>query len=234
MMASPRAVRWLAGAALMLVGGLLLFVAAILRWVPCIEDSGSPACLSRQSCAFDYLAPLRPYEVLMGPTVLAGLALVAIAASFVMLRGRARVGHRLELITCAIFMIKPAFFAVLTFLAPATSGLTPHLVWLVAEIAVDLAVVGILLATPNAKPFDYRRLLLCAVPVWLLGWVGSVLDRMVWAALDETAEIPPGTGTLGAVLIMASAIGIAAVTRAEHRSSPVLGAGLSLERPTDR
>ncbi len=72
---------------------------------------------------------------------------------------------------------------------------------------------AVLLITPNDLLDDYRRLLLYAVPIWLVGWVGGVLDKLFWSLLNESAEVPPGSGLIPPLIIIGCAIGIAAVTR---------------------
>ncbi len=205
-----------------------------MRWGPCITAAGSAACRARQSAVVNYIAPLRPHESLLGPAILAGAGLLLVGGSLLMVLARVRVSRSLTRLTLVILMAKPLLFGVLTLIGPATGGLGRHRGWLIGEIILDIAVAVILLLTPNDRPEDYRRLLLCAVPVWMVGWVGSVLDRMVWAAFNESAEVPPGSGLLAALVTMGCAVGIGLVTRAEDQPSPMHGSGRSFERSTDR
>ena len=64
--------RWLGGAGLLLLGGLLMGAAAIVRWLPCLDSAQDALCVSRQSRTFDYIGPFAPHESLPAASVLAG------------------------------------------------------------------------------------------------------------------------------------------------------------------
>ena len=152
--------------------------------------------MSRQSRTFDYIAPFAPHESLPAATVLAGLGMLLIAASGLMLIGRRRIKPWLSRLTLVIMMTKPLILGLLTLVSPVTGGMPGSAgAWLVAEIVIDLGVAAVLLITPNDLLDDYRRLLLYAVPIWLVGWVGGVLDKLFWSLLNESAEVPPGSGS---------------------------------------
>ena len=111
-------------------------------------------------------------------------------------------------------MSKPLILGLWTLISPVTGGMPGGAsAWLVAEIVIDLGVAAVLLITPNDLLDDYRRLLLYAVPIWLVGWVGGVLDKLFWSLLNESAEVPPGSGLIPPLIIIGCAIGIAVVTR---------------------
>ena len=69
------------------------------------------------------------------------------------------------------------------------------------------------LITPNDRLADYQRLLLAAFPVWLVGSIGTVIDRVFFALTNQNAEVPPGSGVLTAALMVGCAIGIVMITR---------------------
>ncbi len=69
------------------------------------------------------------------------------------------------------------------------------------------------LITPNDRLADYQRLLLAAVPVWLVGSTGTVIDRVFFALTNQNAEVPAGSGVLTAALTVGCAIGIVMITR---------------------
>ena len=206
--------RWLGGAGLLLLGGLLMGAAAIVRWLPCLDSAQDALCVSRQSRTFDYIAPFAPHQSLPAASVLAGLGLLLIAASGLMLIGRRRIKPWLSRLTLVIMMTKPLILGLWTLVSPVTGGMPGSAsAWLVAEIVIDLGVAAVLLITPNDLLDDYRRLLLYAVPIWLVGWVGGVLDKLFWSLLNESAEVPPGSGLIPPLIIIGCAIGIAVVTR---------------------
>ncbi len=133
--------RWLGGAGLLLLGGLLMGVAAsgALAAVPG-SGTGRAVCASRQSRTFDYIAPFAPHESLPAAAVLAGLGMLLIAASGLMLIGRRRIKPWLSRLTLVIMMAKPLVLGVWTLISPVTGGMprSPS-AWLVAEIVIDLA-----------------------------------------------------------------------------------------------
>ena len=228
--------RWLGGAALLLLGGLLMAVAAVVRWLPCLGEARDALCVRRQSRTFDYIAPFTPHESLPAAAVLAGLGMLLIAASGLMLTGRRRIKPWLSRLTLVVMMSKPLVLGLLTLLGPVTGGMPRNpTVWLGAEIVIDLAVAAVLLITPNDLLDDYRRLLLYAVPIWLVGWIGGVVDRLFWGLLNESADVPPGSGLIPPLIIIGCAIGIAAVTRdSEKARLPAQGSGSTLEGPAHR
>ena len=65
---------------------------------------------------------------------------------------------------------------------------------LIIQIMLDLAALVVVLTTPNHRLADYQRLLLAAVAYWLVGWVGQVLDALIFGLLAPDAEVPPGSG----------------------------------------
>ena len=228
--------RWLGGAGLLLLGGLLTALAAVVRWLPCLDQARHELCVRRQSRTFDYIAPFTPHESLPAAAVLAGLGLLLIAASGLMLVGRRRIKPWLSRLTLVTMMIKPLVLGVLTLISPATGGMPPNPgAWLVAEIVIDLAVGAVLLITPNDRLDDYRRLLLYAVPIWLVGWVGGVVDQLFWGLLNESADVPPGSGLLPPLITIGCAIGIAVVTRnSQEDRLPAQVSGPTLEGPAHR
>lgn len=132
-------------------------------------------------------------------------------------------------------MAKPAVLGLLVLVAPVV-GVLPRSaspVVLVAEIVLDLAVLVVVLATPNDRVADYQRLLVAAVAVWLTGWVGRVLDALVFGLLAPDAEVAPGSGLLTGVVLMICGGGLAALTAtAQERQLPSGAARTTLERPT--
>ena len=76
-------------------------------------------------------------------------------------------------------------------------------------------------------------LLVAAVAVWLTGWVGRVLDALVFGLLAPDAEVAPGSGLLTGVVLMICGGGLAALTAtAQERQLPSGAARTTLERPT--
>ena len=91
-------------------------------------------------------------------------------------------------------------------------------VLLVAGIALDLAALAVVLAVSSDRLSDYRRLLVATVAYWLVGYVGLVLDALVFGLLDPEAEVAPGAGLLTGVLVLVCGGGMAALTAtAEER-----------------
>jgi len=213
---------WWIAAGLIMLGGLLMAAAAVVRWSPCIGGS-EQVCLARQSLAFDYVVPVRPGEPLVVSAVLAALGMFAIAASWPFIVGQLAIKRRLGLALLAVMMFKPILFGILTLVAAATRGLPTGSAGpvFIGEIILDVAVLVVVLITPNDRLEDYQRLLLAAIPVWLVGSIGTVIDRVFFALTDQNAEVPPGSGVLTAALMVGCAIGIVMITRtARPRRTP--------------
>jgi hypothetical protein len=229
---------WYAAGGLLVAAGLLLAVAAAVRWWPCVGDgAGGAACLSRQSPEADYLVPVGDWLPLPAASVLAGLGMIMVAVASVVVIRQLALKPGLRLLLGAIMVGKPVVLGALTLLAPLTGPLpaTANPVLLVGEIVIDLALVVCLIAAPSDPQVDFQRLVLTAGPVWLVGWVGTVLDGAFFGITDRTAEIAPGTGLLTAAIIAGCGIGIAVITRkAPQPRSPVQRVRRSLEGPTDR
>ncbi|HLL62240.1 MAG TPA: hypothetical protein VK401_04280 [Propionibacteriaceae bacterium] len=226
---------WYVAALLIGLGGLFLAGAAAVRWVPCLGDA-SAGCQARQSRAFDYLVPVEPSQAWPATAVLAGIGLLLVAAAWPFLIRRLPLRRpALRTAAGAIMMAKPAVLGLLVLVAPVV-GVLPRSaspVVLVAEIVLDLAVLVVVLATPNDRVADYQRLLVAAVAVWLTGWVGRVLDALVFGLLAPDAEVAPGSGLLTGVVLMICGGGLAALTAtAQERQLPSGAARTTLERPT--
>ena len=83
---------------------------------------------------------------------------------------------------------------------------------LIAEIVLDLAALVVVLTASNHRLADYQRLLVAAVAYWLVGWVGVVLDALIFGLLAPEADVPPGSGLLTGVVLMICGGGIAVLT----------------------
>ncbi len=229
---------WYAAGGLLVAAGLLLASAAAVRWWPCLGDgAGGAACLSRQSSRADYLVPVGDWLPVPAASVLAGLGMILVAVAAVLVIRRLAIKPGLRLVLGAIMVGKPVVLGALTLLAPVAGALPPlaNPVLLVGEIVVDVALVVCLVAAPSDPQVDFQRLVLAAVPVWLVGWAGWVLDGAFFAITDRTAEIAPGTGLLTAAIIAGCGIGIAVITRnAPQPRSPAQGVRRPLEGPADR
>lgn len=219
-MTSTRNPWWIA-AGLVGLGGLLTAGAAAARWLPCIGGSDQ-VCLARQSLGFDYVVPVRPGEPLVVSAVLAALGMLAVAASWPFIVGQLKI-KRFALAPLAM-MFKPILFGVLTLIAAATRGLPAGFAGplFIGEIILDIAILVVVLITPNDRLEDYQRLLLAALPVWLVGSVGTVIDRVFFALTNQNAEVPPGSGVLTAALMVGCAIGIVMITRTAGRRTPTV------------
>lgn len=207
--------QWLAAGGLIAVGGLLLAGAAAVRWWPCLGDEAGTICLTRQSARAGYLVPVGDWLPLPPASVLAGLGMILVAvAAFLVLR-RLVLKPALRLALLVIMVGKPVVLGGLTLLAPVTGSLpaAANPVLLIGEIVIDLALVVCLVAAPSDPQIDFQRLVLTAVPVWLVGWAGSILDGAFFSITDRTAEVAPGTGLLTAMIITGCGIGIAVITR---------------------
>jgi hypothetical protein len=233
---TPRT-QWYAAAALLMLGGLFTAAAAAVRWFPCLAGLTGPTCIGRQSRAYDYLTPTEPWQALPATAVLAGLGMLFLAASWPLIVRRLKVRPALRIAIAAIMMMKPLLLGAVVLAGPAV-GVLPRAaspVLLVAEIALDLAALAVVLVAPSHHLADYQRLLLAAVPIWLIGWVGRVLDALAFSWLTPEADSAPGSGLLAAAIIIGCGVGMAVITRqTPERLSPTLAAGDSLERPSHR
>jgi hypothetical protein len=227
---------WYVAALLIGLGGLFLLVAAAVRWFPCLGNDDGASCLARQARQLDYLVPVEPAQPRPATAVLAGIALLLVAAAgpFVVRRLPIR-RPLLRAAALVILTVKPLVLGLLVLAAPVV-GVLPRSVspaLLIAEIALDLAALVVVLATPNHRLADYQRLLVAAVAYWLVGWVGVVLDAVIFGLLAPEAEVPPGSGLLTGVVLMIGGGGIAALTAtAQERQLPSGAARNALEGPT--
>jgi hypothetical protein len=227
---------WYVGALLIGLGGLLLLLAAAVRWLPCLADDDSSACRTRQGRVFDYLVPVEPAQALPATAVLAGIALLLVAAAWPFLLRRLPTRRPvLRVVALVILVAKPLVLGLLVLGAPLV-GVLPRSaspVLLVTEIVLDLAALVVVLTASNHRLADYQRLLVAAVTYWLVGWVGVVLDALIFGLLAPEAEVPPGSGLLTGVVLMICGGGIAALTAtAQERQLPSGAARNPLERPT--
>jgi hypothetical protein len=227
---------WYVAAVLIGLGGLFLLVAAAVRWVPCLGNDDSAACQVRQSHGFDYLVPVEPAQALPATAVLAGIGLLLVAAALPFVVRRLPIRRPvLRAVALVIMIAKPLVLGLLVLAAPVV-GVLPRSaspVVLVVEIGLDLAVLVVVLAIPNDRLADYQRLLVVAVAVWLIGWVGRALDGLIFGLLAPDAQAAPGSGLLTGVALMICAGGLAALTAtAQERQLPSSAARNTLERPT--
>jgi len=229
---------WYVAALLTGLGGLSGVLAAAVRWFPCLGNGTGATCLARQARGFDYLTPVAPAQPLPVTAVLGGTGLLLLAAAWPFLARRLPIRRpALAVAAVVIMMAKPLLLGLLVLAAPVLGvlprGASPVL--LITQIVLDLAVLVVVLATPNDRIADYQRLLVAAAAVWLAGWIGQVLDALVFGLLAPDATVPPGAGLLTGVLVMICGGGLAALTAtAEERQLPSAAARSSLERPTDR
>jgi hypothetical protein len=223
---TPRT-QWYVAAALLTLGGLLTAAAAAVRWFPCLGDLTGPSCTGRQSRAYDYVTPTEPWHALPATALLAGLGMVALAASWPLIVRRLKVRPALRIAIAMIMMVKPLLLGAMLLAAPLV-GTLPRAaspVLLVAEITLDLAALVVVLAAPSHLLADYQRLLLAAVTFWLVGWVGQVLDALVFTLLTPEADSAPGSGLLTAAILIGCGAGVALITRhTPERDSPTLAA----------
>ena len=147
--------------------------------------------------------------------MLAALGMFAVAASWPFIVGQLKIKRGLALALSVVMMSKPILFGVLTLIAAVTGGLPAGATGplFIGEIILDIAVLVVVLITPNDRLADYQRLLLAAFPVWLVGSIGTVIDRVFFALTNQNAEVPPGSGVLTAALMVGCAIGIVMITR---------------------
>jgi hypothetical protein len=227
---------WYVAALLTALGGLFLLLAAAARWLPCLGDDDSPACLTRQARVFDYLVPVEPAQPLPVTAVLAGVGLLLVAAAGPFLVRRLSIRRPvLRAVAVVVLVAKPLLLGLLVLAAPWAGGLprsaSPAL--LITEIVLDVAALVVVLTASNHRLADYQRLLVAAVAYWLVGWVGLVLDALIFGLLAPGAEVAPGSGLLTGVVLMICGGGIAALTAtAQERQLPSGAARNPLERPT--
>jgi hypothetical protein len=186
---TPRT-QWYAAAALLTLGGLFTAAAAAVRWFPCLGDLSGASCVGRQSRAYDYLTPTEPWQALPATALLAGLGMLFLAASWPLIVRRLKVRPALRIAIAVIMMIKPLLLGAVLLAGPAVGVLpraaSPAL--LVAEIILDLAALVVVLVAPNHQVADYQRLLLATVTIWLVGWVGRLLDALAFTWLTPDAD----------------------------------------------
>jgi hypothetical protein len=225
---------WYAAAALLILSGLLLAAAAAVRWGPCVGNLAGQTCIARQSRAYDYLVPAQPWQALPATAVLAGLGVLLIAASWPLTVRRLRVRPALRLAIAAIMMVKPLVLGGLLLAAPVV-GVLPRRaspVQLAGEIALDVAALVVVLAAPSHLLADYQRLLVATVAFWLVGWLGQVVDALIFGLFALDADVAPGSGLLTAAVTIGCGVGLAVITaHAPERRSPTLAARDPLERP---
>ena len=224
---------WYAAAALIALGGLFHAAAAAVRWFPCVGDVTNHTCTARQGRAYDYLLPTEPWQALPATALLAGLGMFLLAASWPLIVRRLNVRPALRIVMAAIMMLKPLLLGGMLLAAPVVGalprGASPVL--LVAEITMDVAALVVVLAAPNRWLADYHRLLLAAVAFWLVGWVGQVLDALVFTLLTPEADTAPGSGLLTAAIMIGCGIGVGLITaHTPERRSPTLATRDPLER----
>lgn len=225
---------WYVAALLTGLGGLCLVVAAVVRWFPCLGDAA--ACQARQVRSYDYLVPVQPWQALPATVVLGGSGLLLVAAAWPLIARRLRVRPVLRTAVLVFMTAKPLVLGLLVLTAPAVGALPRGAtsVLLTVQIGLDLAALVVVLATPSHWIADYQRVLVAAVAYWLVGWVGQVLDVLVFGLMAPDAEVPPGSGLLTGVLVMICGGGIAAITATAEERLPPGAARNSLERPADR
>ena len=226
---------WYVAAALTGLGGLFLVLAAIVRWFPCFRNDDSAACRVRQRRGFDYLTPVEPWHALPVTAVLAGIGLLLVAAAGPLVVQRLTIRRPvLRAAAMVVMTAKPLVLGLLVLAAPVVGVLprsaSPAL--LTVQIGLDIAVLVVVLTTSSHRLSDYQRLLVAAVAYWVVGWVGQVLDALIFGLLAPEAEVPPGSGLLTGVVVMICGGGLAALTAtAQERTSPTRGTGNPLERP---
>jgi hypothetical protein len=212
---------WYVAALLTGLGGLFLVLAAAVRWFPCLGDAAT--CLARQVHGYDYLVPVQPWQARPATVVLGGIGLLLVAAAWPLIARRLRIRPALRVAVLVIMTAKPLLLGLLVLAAPVVGALPRGSlpVLLAVQIALDLAALVVVLATPSHWIADYQRVLVAAVAYWLVGWVGQVLDAVVFGLMAPDAEVPPGSGLLTGVLVMVCGGGIAAITATAAERQPV-------------
>jgi hypothetical protein len=236
-MANSSRTPWYAAAALVALGGLFTAAAAAVRWHPCLGSLADRTCVARQSRVYDYLVPTEPSQALPVTALLAGLGMFLLAASWPLIVRQLAVRPALRVVMAAILMLKPLLLGALVLAAPVVGVLPREAspVLLAVEITLDIAALVVLLVAPNDRLPDFQRLLLATVAFWLVGWVGQVLDALLFGLLTLDAEVAPGSGLLTAAIMIGCGIGIALITaHTPERGSPSLAARDSLERTGHR
>jgi hypothetical protein len=236
MRSTPRT-PWYVAAALIALGGLFHAAAAAVRWFPCLGNLTDQTCTARQSRVYDYLVPTEPSQALPATAVLAGLGMFLLAASWPLIVRQLKVRPALRVAIAVVMTLKPLLLGALVLAAPMVGvlprGASPVLLGM--EIALDVAALGLVLAAPSHLLANYQRLLLAAVAFWLVGWVGQVLDALIFGLLALEAEVAPGSGLLTAAIMIACGIGIVLITaHTPERGSPTLAARDPLERTRHR
>jgi hypothetical protein len=236
-MATSSRTPWYAAAALLALGGLLTAAAAAVRWLPCLSSRADQTCIARQSRSYDYLVPTEPWQALPATALLAGLGMFALAASWPLIVRQLRIRPALRIAMAAILMLKPLLLGGLVLAAPLVGALPREAspVLLITEITLDIAALVVVLAAPSDRLPDYQRLLLATVVFWLVGWVGLVLDALLFGLLTLDAEVAPGSGLLTATITIGCGVGIALITaHTPERASPTVAARNPLERTGHR
>jgi hypothetical protein len=233
---TPRT-QWYAAAVLLTLGGLLTAAAAAVRWFPCLGDLTGPGCIARQSRVYNYLTPTEPWQALPATAMLAGLGMVCVAGVWPLILQRLSIRPALRVGMTAILILKPLLLGVMLVAAPVVGvlprGASPVL--LAAQIVLDLAALVVVLAAPSHLLAAYQRLLLAAVAYWLAGWVGQVLDAVVFGLFAPEADSAPGSGLLTAAIMIGCGVGVALITaHTSERESPTVAARDPLERTRDR
>ena len=224
---------WYAAATLIGLAGLLTAAAAAVRWYPCLGNLAGQTCTGRQRRVYDYQLPIEPWQALPATALLAGLGMFLLAASWPFIVRQLAVRPALRIVMAAILMLKPLLLGAMVLAAPVVGVLpreaSPGL--LVLEIILDIAALVLLLLVPNDRLPDFQRLLLATVTFWLVGWVGQILDALLFGLLTLDAEVAPGSGLLTAAIMIGCGIGIALITaHTPERALPARTARDPLER----
>jgi hypothetical protein len=228
--------RWLAAAGLIIVAGMLLAVAASLRWAPCFAGNRA-VCLIRQDHRFGYVVPVDPWQALPGVTVLAGVGMVLVGLLWPLLFARLRLKPWQRLLCTTALVAKPVLFGLLALVSAITgttwTALGPTLLGI--EVLLDAVALAFLIAHPEHPREDYRRAILAVVAFLAVGQVPAIVEFVVFSLGRQVTDTPPGSGLIAAGAILACGVGIAVITRQAARAgSPTLTARNPLERPTDR
>jgi hypothetical protein len=218
---------WYAAAGLLVVSGLLMAAASAVRWYPCLGDVAGSACMRRQSRAFDYAVPAVPWQALPAIAVLAGFGWLLVAASWPLIVRGLRVRPVLRPAIAAVMMVKPLLLSGLVLAAPIL-GVLPRRaspVLLTVEIVLDVAALVVVLAAPSHLLPDYQRLLVATVAVWLVGWLGQVVDALIFGLFTPDVDSAPGSGLFTAAVTIGCGVGLAVITaHTPERRSPTVAA----------